>query len=179
MVEAATYGSYASVEETLTERGFTHVIGPGVPICRWRIGDTVADVMPTEESILGFGNRWYPDAVRTATTYTLPSGTVIRMIASQYFLATKLEAFHTRGDDDARLSYDMEDIIAVLDGRPEVEEEIAGAETSLHDFLSDCEDAEDATGIGTRIRSRLDHLGGVELELPERNEEPRVPENLD
>lgn len=34
--------------------------------------------MSTEESILGFGNRWYSDMLRTAHRYSLPSGNVIR-----------------------------------------------------------------------------------------------------
>ncbi len=81
VVEATTYGSYASVEQTLADRGFTHVDGPEVPICRWRIDEIIADVMPTEESILGFGNRWYREVMRTAHRYTLPSGMEIRLTA--------------------------------------------------------------------------------------------------
>ncbi|MGM0675508.1 MAG: FitA-like ribbon-helix-helix domain-containing protein [Spirochaetota bacterium] len=49
----------------------------------------------------------------------------------------------------------------------------------LRDILSESEDVEEQTGIGTRIRKRLENLGGVELELPERDEQPRVPENLE
>lgn len=136
VVEAATYGTYAAVEETLADRGFTHVVGPGVPICRWRIGEIIADVMPTEETILGFGNRWYTEVLRTAHRYTLPSGTTIRLTAPQYFVATKLEAFRTRGNGDARVSYDMEDIIAVLDGRSGIEQEIAAAAPAVRTFIA-------------------------------------------
>ena len=49
----------------------------------------------------------------------------------------------------------------------------------LRDVLSVSENAEEQFGIGTRIRKRLKDLGGVELELPERSERPRVPENLE
>ncbi len=49
----------------------------------------------------------------------------------------------------------------------------------LRDVLSVSENAEEQFGIGTRIRKRLRDLGGVELELPERSERPRVPENLE
>lgn len=49
----------------------------------------------------------------------------------------------------------------------------------LRRVLSDFEDDEEPTGIGTRIRKRLEHVGGVELELPRRTEKPRVPENLE
>ena len=46
------------------------------------------------------------------------------MIAAPYFLLTKLEAFDGRGGEDFQASHDMEDIIAVLDGRPELVTEI-------------------------------------------------------
>ncbi len=49
----------------------------------------------------------------------------------------------------------------------------------LRYVLSVSENAEEQFGIGTRIRKRLKDLGGVELELPERSERPRVPENLE
>jgi hypothetical protein len=135
VVEATIYGSYASVEQTLADRGFTHVDGPEAPICRWRIDEIIADVMPTEESILGFGNRWYPEVMRTAHRYILPSGMDIRLTAPQYFIATKLEAFRTRGNGDARLSYDMEDIIAVLDGRSGIEKEIVASSPEVRSHI--------------------------------------------
>ncbi|MCA1754291.1 MAG: nucleotidyl transferase AbiEii/AbiGii toxin family protein [Spirochaeta sp.] len=136
VVEVATYGSYASVEQTLSDRGFTHVVDPAVPICRWLIGGINADVMPTDESILGFSSRWYTDVVRSSIAYNLPSGITIRVIAPQFFMATKFEAFRTRGNGDARTSYDMEDIIAVLDGRPGIEQEIASTSSAVRNFVA-------------------------------------------
>ena len=73
--------------------------------------------MPTNPDILGFANRWYGPAVDAAETITLPSGQIARMVSAPYFLATKLEAFDGRGHGDYLLSHDMEDLIAVLDGR--------------------------------------------------------------
>lgn len=136
VVEATTYGSYASVEQTLADRGFTYVGGPEAPICRWRIDEIIADVMPTEESIPGFGNRWYREVMRTARGYTLPSGMDIRLTAPQGFIATKLEAFRSRGNGDARLSYDMEDIIAVLDGRSGIEKEIVASSPEVRSHIA-------------------------------------------
>ena len=49
----------------------------------------------------------------------------------------------------------------------------------LRDILSDSEESEETTGIGTRIRKRLEDPGGVELDLPDRTEQPRIPENLE
>jgi hypothetical protein len=47
------------------------------------------------------------------------------------------EAFDGRGEGDYLLSRDMEDIIFVLDGRPEIIEEVKGAETELKQYLKD------------------------------------------
>jgi len=58
------------------------------------------------------------------------------VIAAPYFLATKLAAFDDRGDEDFLLSRDMEDIVAVLDGRPEIVEEVIGAEKRLRVHLA-------------------------------------------
>jgi len=52
------------------------------------------------------------------------------------------------------------------------------ARSILRAALSDSENHEESTGIGTRIRNRLNDLGGVELDLARRTEKPRIPENL-
>ena len=137
VVEAATYGTYAAIEQLLTDRGFPHDVGPDAPMFRRRIGGIIVDVMPTNENILGFGNRWYADIVHAPGTHCLPSGRTIYVAAPPQFLATKLDAFHTRGNGDARISYDMEDIIAVLDGRPGIEQEVASAPLPIQAFLAE------------------------------------------
>ena len=43
-----------------------------------------------------------------------------RIVTPPLFIATKLEAFHGRGGDDLFTSHDLEDIIAVVDGRAEI-----------------------------------------------------------
>jgi len=57
-------------------------------------------------------------------------------VPSPYFLATKLAAFDNRGGEDILLSRDMEDIVAVLDGRPEVVEEVNKSEKRLRIHLA-------------------------------------------
>jgi predicted nucleotidyltransferase len=93
--------------------------------------------MPTDERVLGFSNRWYPVATVTALPLTLPSGTRIRLISAPAFLATKFEAFATRGSNDIMASHDFEDIINVLDGRPGIETEIADAGGELATYLAE------------------------------------------
>ena len=59
----------------------------------------------------------------------LEAGLHIRIVTAPYFVATKLEAFRGRGHGDYTSSHDLEDLLAVIDGRGEVVAEIAGAGT--------------------------------------------------
>lgn len=130
--------NYHALEEKFVKRGFKRDISPEAPICRWRIGEIVVDLMPTDETVLGFSNRWYPHAAATAVATVLPSGRAIRLIAAPAFLATKFEAFQTRGNSDLVLSHDFEDIINVLEGRAGIVNEVAELATSapeLRDYL--------------------------------------------
>jgi hypothetical protein len=51
-----------------------------------------------------------------------------------YFIATKLEAFYGRGHGDY-MSHDMEDIVNVIDGRPEITREIAQQRGAVAAYL--------------------------------------------
>jgi hypothetical protein len=78
-------------------------------MCRWTHSELTLDVMPLDSQVLGFANRWYADALRTAGNVQLPSGLLIRSINAPYFLGTKLEAFNGRGKRDFLASHDLED----------------------------------------------------------------------
>jgi hypothetical protein len=60
----------------------------------------------------------------------------IRVVSSPYFCATKLEAFHGRGKGDYAASHDLEDFIAVVDGREELAEEINSAEADVRSYVA-------------------------------------------
>jgi hypothetical protein len=92
--------------------------------------------MPTDSSILGFTNRWYSQALENAETVEVGEHK-IRLISASYFLATKLEAFHGRGQFDYRMSRDIEDIVTVLDGRQEIVAEVQRSTASLRQYLED------------------------------------------
>ena len=123
-----------SFRSQLLSRGFREDVDDGV-ICRWVIEGTKVDIMPTAPWIFGFSNRWYPTAVAQAQRYQLSNGPSIRLISPACFLATKLEAFANRGRGDF-LSHDLEDVIAVVDGRSTIETEIESAPSEIRDFLA-------------------------------------------
>ena len=121
----------------LRERGFQEDTSEGAPICRWKAHGIYLDVMPTNPELLGFGSKWYGEALESANAQTLPSGKNIRMISAPYFLACKFAAFDNRGNGDYLMSHDMEDIVAILDGRPEVISEISQEKDRLRNYLAE------------------------------------------
>ncbi|MBX3675958.1 MAG: hypothetical protein KF853_02940 [Rhodocyclaceae bacterium] len=136
VVEVASLPGYHRMEEKFSGLGFARDMAADAPICRWRYREIEVDLMPTASGILGFANRWYPQAVATAERRALPSGVSIRLIAAPLFVATKFEAFADRGAEDLLGSHDFEDIINVVDGRPELSDEIARADDELRAYLS-------------------------------------------
>ncbi len=134
IVSIARYADYASLQEALRKAGFKHdMTGPN---CRFILGGLKVDVMPSDDKVLGFSNTWYDQALRSATSHHLPDGTSIRLISAPVFIATKLEAFHDRGNQDFLMSHDLEDIITVIDGRPELLEESKTAEADVRQYIS-------------------------------------------
>ena len=136
IVEIVSLGEYHTLERQLEQAGLRHDRSPDAPVCRWLAGSALLDVMPTDKAVLGFGNRWYEEAVRTAVTHVLPSGTSIRLISAPVFMATKLEAFADRGHGDFLASHDLEDITTIVDGRPELGDEAAVASPDIRKHLS-------------------------------------------
>lgn len=130
------YSDFGALQQKLTTIGFRH--DQSGPICRFTYNGITVDLMPTNVSILGFTNQWYEHALRTALPNELPDGTVIKLITAPYFVATKLEAFFDRGSRDFMGSHDIEDILAVIDGRPELLAEIEKVDKSLKNFLAEC-----------------------------------------
>ena len=122
-------------------------------MCRWRRDGVVVDVMPVDEHILGFSNRWYPAALATARALDLAEHRV-RVAPPPLFVATKLEAFRGRGRGDFLASHDLEDIVTVFDGRAELPGEIAQAPADVRDYI--------AAELGALLGNRdfLDALSG-------------------
>lgn len=137
ILEAASYGAWHAFERKLRELGFSQPPASEGFIFRWVRGDLILDVMPTDEGILGFGNRWYLEAIRTKERRTLPGGIEVYHVNAPCFLATKLAAFRSRGEGDFLGSTDLEDLLRVVDGRSEIEAELARQEEGLRGFVGE------------------------------------------
>jgi hypothetical protein len=135
IAEITTHLEYADFSQRLRGVGFTEDESENAPVCRWVHGSLTLDVMPVE-GLLGFRNRWYRGALDAAQRYALPSGLHIRVITAPFFLGTKMEAFRGRGNGDYYASHDLEDFVAVIDGRGAIASEIVSAPLELRSFLS-------------------------------------------
>ena len=134
IVEVLSFASYYTLHDELKRLGLKE--DPDIT-CRWHSGSLKLDVMPTVEKILGFTNSWYRHAVRLSQRVRLPRGTAINLVSAPIFIATKLEAFQGRGKGDYGASTDMEDIVAVIDGRQELIEEVLASSTEIKEYITD------------------------------------------
>lgn len=137
IIEVVSLPAYHQFNERLRELGFSEDLSPGAPLCRWQKQDIILDVMPTDPAILGFGNRWFAKAFTSARDHQLPSGQKIKLLPAPFFLATKIEAFEHRGNNDYVLSTDMEDIVTVIDGRPEIVAEVRESDKDLKIYIGE------------------------------------------
>ena len=135
--DVTTYSQYQALAEKLRERGLEEAMGEPV-ICRWRHRESglAIDVMPTAEEVLGFSNRWYPLGIETAIERTLASGARILAVAPPLVIATKLAAWHGRGHGDILRSLDVHDIIVLINGRPELADELAVQGDALRAYVA-------------------------------------------
>jgi hypothetical protein len=135
VVEITTRAEWYRLGERLRSRGFREDRREGAPICRWMLGNLTVDVMPEMESILGFTNRWYAMAQEESDERELPGRVLVRIIRAPLFLATKVEAFGSRGGGDYAASQDIEDVVAVIDGRRTLITETSASPPELRRFL--------------------------------------------
>jgi predicted nucleotidyltransferase len=134
IVAVASRVDYERVCNELRSLGFRVDSSPDAPVCRWIADGIKVDFMPTDEKILGFRNRWYEQACAHAIRVRIEDVDV-RIASAVYFCATKLDAFSDRGKGDY-LHHDLEDFIAVVDGRAELVPEVAVAAEDVRRYLA-------------------------------------------
>jgi len=170
IAEITSYADYATFSERLRALSFREDTSKGAPLCRWVIDEMKLDVMPIDEKILGFTNRWYRVAMDAAQETELEPALRIRLITPPHFIATKLEAFRSRGRGDYTNSHDLEDLLTVIDGREGIVEEIAAA-PEVQPYIAE----QFLTFL--RTRAFLDALPGYLL--PDSTSQARFPILLD
>jgi len=134
VVELVSLVEFYSLQDHLLKIGFKHDMEAKI-ISRFLLNGLKVDFMPVDPSILGFSNRWYSDGVKNSVEYKMNNNETIRIFTPSYFIASKMEAFNTRGKKDLYSSHDLEDIIFVLDNRDEIEKELTEADETVQKYL--------------------------------------------
>jgi hypothetical protein len=134
ILEVATSERYSNVEVRLRQLGFEHDMRENAPLCRWTLGSLTVDIMPTDGAGLGLNTAWFAEALATATEREI-AHTRLRLISPVAFLATKYVAFSDRGGGDFYASHDLEDFVAVIDGREDIAAEIDAAPAALRGYV--------------------------------------------
>jgi hypothetical protein len=137
IAEILTYVDYIAFSERLRKAQFTEDTSEEPLTCRWFHGNLKLDVLALSKEVLGYTNLWYKSALDHAVPFVLPSGQPIRMITAPYFLGTKMEAFRGRGQMDFLASHDLEDFIAVIDGRSTILKEVADSPGDVREYLTE------------------------------------------
>lgn len=134
VIELAGIAAWERLTHRLAAKGFK-ITGEDEVNCRFRFNDIIVDVMPSDEAVLGYANRWFVEGLSLAMKFALPSGREIQIFEPPYFLATKLEAFSGRGEGNP-YHKDVEDIVILIDGRPELLEEVMRSNAELMQFIA-------------------------------------------
>lgn len=134
VVELIDYNGYAAIEDALRKKGFVNDIESKV-ICRYKINGIIVDVMPVSEKVLGFSNKWYAPGFKQAIGFEIDKQHTVKIFPAAYFIASKLEAFKSRGKNDGRTSSDFEDIVFVLNYRNTIWKELQKADETVKLYL--------------------------------------------
>jgi len=136
IINLVGYAQWAELQDQLRSKGFMESMEDDVN-CRMRLGELKVDFMPDDEDILGYSNRWYAKGLELAQDYSLADDLTIKLLTPPLFVATKLEAYLGRGNDDPLASHDLEDILNLVDGREELVAEIETTDEGVRDYIAD------------------------------------------
>lgn len=136
LVEIWNYNDYALIDEKLKSKGFQNDVDSGV-ICRYRVQGVIVDVIPTSAEVLGFSNKWYTDGLKEAAHKVIGQDIVLKIFSAPYFIASKLEAYKNRGENDGRTSTDFEDLVFLMNNRTVLFNELANAPRKLKQYLKE------------------------------------------
>ena len=126
---------YDKIQAKIRGKGFTNDTSQDAPMFRWIYKDIKVDIMPPDESIIGFSNKWYSEGIKYKIQKKLPDNLKIYVFRLEYFLSTKFDAHNVRGGTDLRQSKDFEDIVFILDNYPDVYKHILQSQKSVKHYL--------------------------------------------
>jgi len=135
VLEIAGYGEFSAMEQILRQAGFTQDWSEDMPLFAWRWRGIRVDFLPHKPTDMMVTNRWFPYLVAESERIEVLQGRFAWIASAPCFIATKLEAFFSRGNGDHLMSKDIEDILAVVDGREEILEEMKFSAPDVGGFV--------------------------------------------
>jgi len=133
IIELVSYHGYAELDERLRTAGFVNDAESGV-ICRYQIQGITVDIMPTHPEVIGFSNKWYPAGFKEAISVKVDDRN-IKIFSLPFFIASKLEAFKSRGKGNYLFSSDFEDIVYVLENNSQAQDLLLNASLEVLPYL--------------------------------------------
>ncbi|AMQ28393.1 TPA: hypothetical protein KKX32_002806 [Legionella pneumophila] len=126
--------AHYSLQKKLESLGFKP---DGNVNCRYVLDDFMIDVMYTDGALQGINSNWYQAGFDNAIEIQIKDKK-IKILNAVYFIAIKLEAFTDRAykNNDYWDCKDLEDIINVINGRPELLVEIMNSPKDVVQFIS-------------------------------------------
>lgn len=129
---AYSYAEWSDLNDRLKVLGF-HPDPRGHSINSYKFKNISVDIMPSVSGHLGEANKWFKIGFDNLQHISIDEEQIL-ILSAPCFLATKFEAFSTRGTD-YRTSHDFEDIIYVLDNRTTIVEDIAQDKAEIREFI--------------------------------------------
>ncbi|HRF88508.1 MAG TPA: hypothetical protein PK244_07925 [Pseudomonadales bacterium] len=143
LVDVLSPVEYQKICKKIAACGFKQSVVPSLYgddlICRYTSSDgLVIDILPVDTAMLGWkASAWFAETVQQAEKHILPNGVCILRATSVNLLATKLEAYLNRGQQDLLASKDAADIINLFAGRNSLVAEIVATHPDKRRFIQE------------------------------------------
>ena len=85
VLELVAYINYAAVEVQIRAIGFVNDIHSKV-ICRYKYKGLIVNIMPTDENVFGFSNKWYAPGFKQAIDFEIDKQHIVKIFPAAYLL---------------------------------------------------------------------------------------------
>lgn len=144
LVDVVSPVQYQKICQKIADCGFKQLVEPSPYgddfICRYTSanGRLIIDILPVDTTMLGWeASAWFAETVQQAEEHVLPNGVCILRATPVNLVATKLEAYLSRGQQDLLASKDAADIINLFAGRNALVTEIIAAHPDKRCFIQE------------------------------------------
>lgn len=144
LIDVVSLAQYQKICQKIASCGFKQSAAPSPHgddlICRYASPDglLIIDILPVDTTMLGWkASAWFAETMKQAEEHLLPNGARILRATPVNLVATKLEAYLSRGQQDLLASKDAADIINLFAGRNALVTEIIAANPDKRNFIQE------------------------------------------